>query len=148
MTRGILALCALALGCGGSDGGDDEPERPSSCEQGEVAGTYYFTAETVDGSCGEQNSGLISLGSSAGSGSGSGCVNLNEPVISENGCKLEVHQLCPFEDIEPGATIETTTIWRNQGGGEVIAGTMTMIIRWSDETLACAGTYRVRAERQ
>jgi hypothetical protein len=149
MTRGILALGLVALGCSaGSDGGDD-PERPSSCEPADVAGTYFFSAETVDGSCGPQASGLVSLGSTDGSGSTNGCTVLQDTVISEGGCKRANHTICPFDDVEVGGTIESTTVLRDvSGSGDFLEGTMTMIIRRPSGTLECMGTYDVTAERR
>lgn len=141
MLRGILILGALGMACSASD--DGGTDRPSSCDPADVAGTYYLSADTIDGNCGEQASGVVRVGPNPD------CTELDEPLVSENGCKVETHIRCPFPDVGPGATIETTAVLRNEtGNGDRIGGTMTMTIREASGTLYCIGTYRVTAERQ
>src|SRR5687767_11169306 len=109
MTRGILALGLLALGCSaGSDGGDDGgsvPPRPSSCDpETGRRGSYLMTATEIDGTCGPQRAALVQLGpATAPGGTDSTCMPLADGIWSEGNCKLETRTLCAFDDFEPGA---------------------------------------------
>jgi hypothetical protein len=150
MTRGILLLCALALGCGASSD-ENGSELPSSCNpESERRGSYLMSTTEISGSCGPQATALVQLGpATAPGGSDSPCTPLGEPILTENDCKLETRTLCAFDDYEPGATIETTMVSTQQTqSGSLITGIMTMTLRDGFDGWVCTSTYSMRAERQ
>jgi hypothetical protein len=130
----------VVLGCGG---GEDEE---ISCSLDERRGTYLAEFRTVDGNCGEQTSAVLRLDSTAMM---NGCTVSGENVVSTDQCSLTSTVVCPFDQLAPGATLETTMISRQEADdGSRITGTMTMGAFDANGIEICFGTYRVTAERQ
>jgi hypothetical protein len=136
----ILALMVMACS------GEDESE-PVTCERTDRTGTYWMEFETLSGNCGPQNASLVRL--DADMGASSGCVMSAEPRWSDADCTLESGGTCPFDALEPGATVQSTLVTTQQdSAGDVITGTATMTIIGADGVGLCNGSYRVTATRQ
>jgi len=143
--RCLALLTILALGCGG---GTDEETEPESfeCNLGPLVGSYLVSFETLGGNCGEQTSALVQLDPNAGA---SECVNVTEPRVSDDRCRFETHGICPFDQFAPGASVESTSLIRQDNGdASRLSGTVTINILNADGTAYCVGTYRARYVRQ
>jgi hypothetical protein len=134
----------LAIGCSSDAEGDSQP---AACDPSARTGTYYMEFSTVSGNCGEQASGLGRLDSSfAPEG---GCQITQPDRWSDGNCKLERSVLCPFDALEPGATITSVGITtQKDANGDVLEGTMSMTVKYADGRGRCYGTYSMRATKQ
>jgi hypothetical protein len=143
-----VVICALVLGAGvlgGGCSGSDADSASVICEQSDRSGTYFMSFQEVSGTCGPQDSAVGRLSTEVPGE----CELLSPDIWSNNECTFERHIRCPFNEFAAGATLETTAISTQQDSrGEVITGTMTMILRDASGQSVCHGTYRVRAERQ
>jgi hypothetical protein len=147
MRWGIVALALALVGCG-----DDEPERPTSCDAAtQRVGTYMLSYTEVSGTCGPINSELVSFDPAAGAGNG---CTINSETFSEGGCKLERTVSCVSEvrdETQWGGVATVTndstavTYQRTQDGSR-LEGTITMSL--SDGRNSCRSTYNVMAVRQ
>lgn len=141
--RYLIGLVILATACGGSDGGD--PAEAVTCEKTDRSGTYWAEFETLSGTCPDQSAGLIRLDADAGAA----CVLASPETWSDAECTLETEFSCPFDELEPGATVRTVAITTQQdSAGDEIVGTMTMTVLGSDGAIVCSGSFRMTAARQ
>jgi hypothetical protein len=146
MTRGILALGLVALGCSaGSDGGDDGPERTEefTCDP-RRQGTYRMSFLWVDGNCGEQAGFVGRIDNDVPVNPD--CVFLAPDVWSADGCKLERSLQCPADGIGPGYETMTTAV-TTQKSPASITGVMTLNVIAPDGVLECTGTYNIWADK-
>lgn len=115
------------------------------CSKEDRTGTYFLTFQTIDGTCPDQQSAVVS--GSTSSPTPADCEKSNE-TWSEDECDYSVNLFCIFsaDDLNMLSVSQTT---QEDSDGDHLTGIMTMTIRQhSTGAFVCSGSYEMDAQRQ